>query len=421
MKKQKQKEPLSLMIVKIALAIAVFTGLGTIIIGGGVVIMKYYNSEVNNRIMKPINQETENYYDVLEEKCNGDNCCLSSLKHMRNNNYKKADENEECPEGFNRSMMRCITSYQWCEPMEEDCAKAGELINFPASTNKNLPDVCCEGLKGLAGFGINENGECERLIGGPHLTCMPCGNGICESINNFDENKCNCSEDCGDEKDILDEQKFYCEKDNDCLATCTSPGCYNKNWYETIMRGDCEALILHTCKCLNNKCQRLEEQPNTSDWQTYKNEELGFEFQYLKIGEYYGDEIKLFEKENVIKLCTKDSMGREYNFCHSLEIFRKLEKETVEDAIKRIRIKDEDQSVCFVKEDQLYDDWNFKTYEITDQFGRGGPAGGSCSHYAFELFAADPKNSQIFFLLPLIQDSFLNVEKWFKSFKFIES
>ncbi|MCK4744822.1 hypothetical protein KAS41_02060 [Candidatus Parcubacteria bacterium] len=81
-----------------------------------------------------------------------------------------------------------------CE--KKECAKEGELINFPVGTNKNLPDVCCEGLKGLAGFGINENDECEQLKGGPFLTCMPCGNGICESINNFNENKCNCSEDC---------------------------------------------------------------------------------------------------------------------------------------------------------------------------------------------------------------------------------
>ena len=168
------------------------------------------------------------------------------------------------------------------------------------------------------------------------------------------------------------------------------------------------------------KCQEVcEKKLDTSDWQTYRNEEFGFEFNYPKIGEYYGDEIKLFEKENVIKLCTEDSMGREYNFCHSLEIFRKLEEETVKDAIKRIRIKDKDQSVCFVKENQLYDDWNFKTYKIVDQTGRAGRVG-PCSDYLFEFFSADPKNPQIFLLLPVIQDSFLNVEKWFKSFKFIE-
>ncbi|OQX87019.1 MAG: hypothetical protein B6D55_04520 [Candidatus Omnitrophica bacterium 4484_70.2] len=81
--------------------------------------------------------------------------------------------------------------------IKERCAKAGELINYPPGTNRYLPDVCCEGLKPLAGFVVNEKGECERVKGGPFLTCMSCGNGICETINNFDENKCNCPEDCG--------------------------------------------------------------------------------------------------------------------------------------------------------------------------------------------------------------------------------
>ena len=80
--------------------------------------------------------------------------------------------------------------------IKERCAKAGELVNYPPGTNKYLPDVCCEGLKPLAGFEVNEKGECERVKGGPFLTCMPCGNGVCETINNFDENKCNCPEDC---------------------------------------------------------------------------------------------------------------------------------------------------------------------------------------------------------------------------------
>ena len=213
MSKQKQKEPLPLMIAKTVLAIAVFTGLGTIIIGGGVVIMKYYNSEVNNRIVEPVNQETENYYDALEKRCAGNKCCLSSFRTMKANNYKEADENGKCPEGFFMDMTKCKTSYQWCVPMEK------------------------------------------------------------VEIN----------------------QKYYCEKDNDCLATCSSPGCYNKNWYETVMRRDCEALILHTCICVNNKCQRLEDQLDTSDWQTYRNEEYGFEVKYP---EYFN----LSEKNNIISL-----------------------------------------------------------------------------------------------------------------------
>jgi len=109
---------------------------------------------------------------------------------------------EKCIEKFIKgSGCNIKTPFKTLEECQEvcekkECAKEGELINFPVGTNKNLQDVCCEGLKGLAGFGIHKNGECEQLIGGPFLTCMPCGNGICESINNFEENKCNCPEDC---------------------------------------------------------------------------------------------------------------------------------------------------------------------------------------------------------------------------------
>jgi len=116
--------------------------------------------------------------------------------------YEFNSEAGKCIEKFIKGSGCGVKSpFQTLEECQEVCEKKkcageGELINFPVKTNKNLPDVCCEELKGLAGFGIHENGECEQLIGGPFLTCMPCGNGICESTNNFDENECNCPEDC---------------------------------------------------------------------------------------------------------------------------------------------------------------------------------------------------------------------------------
>ena len=80
-------------------------------------------------------------------------------------------------------------------------------------------------------------------------------------------------------KNEIDE-RIYCEIDNDCLATCLDPGCYNKNWYETKMRYDCEAVIKHTCKCMDNECKHREEQNKIGDLRTYRNEEFGFEFKY---------------------------------------------------------------------------------------------------------------------------------------------
>jgi len=129
------------MIAKTVLAIAIFTGLGTIVIGGGVVIMKYYGNEVSDRIVKPVDQETENYYDVLEKKCAGDNCCLSSLKTMRENNYKEADENGKCPDGFYMDMMKCVTSYQWYAPIEEEKYKISLEPKNVALFKKEIPDA----------------------------------------------------------------------------------------------------------------------------------------------------------------------------------------------------------------------------------------------------------------------------------------
>ena len=186
MSKQK-KEPLSLMIVKTLLGILLFTGMGTIIIGGVYIIGEYYKNGIDNKTIKIVEsnqeeklatycetdsdcegylsyntcetfcankdeknqkiidgfekvcdltlwfasqpecgcvdnkcqQKEENYYNVLEEKCAGDSCCLASLKVMRENNYKEAEENGKCPDDFNGNKMKCITGLKWCEPIEK--------------------------------------------------------------------------------------------------------------------------------------------------------------------------------------------------------------------------------------------------------------------------------------------------------------
>ena len=109
-----KKEPFSLMTIKTLLAIFLFVGIGTIIIGGGYIVGEYYKNKTANQIAKPV-EKAENYYDVLEKKCGNDSCCLSSLDLMRQGNYKEADKNGNCPDGFEMNMQKCETSYQWCE------------------------------------------------------------------------------------------------------------------------------------------------------------------------------------------------------------------------------------------------------------------------------------------------------------------
>ena len=96
-----KKEFFSFISVKTLLAVLIFTALTVVIIGGWVYIIgNYGKNEIDNKIVEPANQETENYYDILEKKCDGDNCCVSSLKTMRDNNYEEADKNGKCSEGF---------------------------------------------------------------------------------------------------------------------------------------------------------------------------------------------------------------------------------------------------------------------------------------------------------------------------------
>jgi len=142
--KKMKKENLSVMTVKILLAVLLFAGIGTIIFGGGYIIWEYSKNTENKITTKPVNQEAENYYDLLEKKCKTD-CCLSSLKIIRENNYKEADKNGECAEGFYMSTMKCITSCQWCVPIK-DCKKHGETPNYTVHADR-MGAQCCSGLK----------------------------------------------------------------------------------------------------------------------------------------------------------------------------------------------------------------------------------------------------------------------------------
>ncbi|MCK5123407.1 MAG: hypothetical protein KAQ87_04660 [Candidatus Pacebacteria bacterium] len=144
-----------------------------------------------------------------------------------------------------------------CEK-RENCAKTGEMV-YASHIVFEKPLICCndeDGIKSLRQLLPNGSCQIDVPLNGAIGKCVlknkesykwgSCRDGICGE----DENRCNCPEDCGEEID----ERFYCEKNNDCLATCSSPGCYNENWYKTVMRGDCEMAITHSCRCIENDC-----------------------------------------------------------------------------------------------------------------------------------------------------------------------
>jgi len=141
-----------------------------------------------------------------------------------NANFKKdagvmcAADAKECPDGSYVSRIAPSCEFPDCpEVIEEDCVKEGAYIDLPTEDSF---ECCGDLVKIPVTAPMDEN--CEPIIPEgstgpePGWTCLACGDGECNSEY---ENKCNCPEDC-------------------------------------------------------------KEDIDTSAWQTYQNEEYGFEFKY---------------------------------------------------------------------------------------------------------------------------------------------
>ena len=57
----------------------------------------------------------ENYYELMDDRCLGDVCCLSSLDHMREQEFLECDQDNECPEDMICIFNDCEISLGWCE------------------------------------------------------------------------------------------------------------------------------------------------------------------------------------------------------------------------------------------------------------------------------------------------------------------
>ncbi|MEI8360843.1 MAG: hypothetical protein WCG01_01835 [bacterium] len=84
-------------------------------------------SAVGLYVVTHLNKKVEvtsvgDYYDELAKKCESknkyDDCCISSVGAMKAGNYKLS-ENNICGDGYVRNEMKCLDSYQWCEPIKK--------------------------------------------------------------------------------------------------------------------------------------------------------------------------------------------------------------------------------------------------------------------------------------------------------------
>ncbi len=67
----------------------------------------------------PIDDVDVRDYPELIKRCNENSCCVSSAKHIQQNKGFVLKEDATCPENYQRDMLKCISSYKWCEPVKK--------------------------------------------------------------------------------------------------------------------------------------------------------------------------------------------------------------------------------------------------------------------------------------------------------------
>jgi len=154
------------------------------------------------------------------------------------------------------------------------CAKEGE--QFSSVYKDEYPEHCCEGLtEWHSGFDtrISIADECYQtglLAGSPIGTCINCGNGICEDI----ENPCNCPEDCKgkNKSDFLGIGEF----------------CQSEDWSQTFSKA-CEETIrdFPICElCISPPTTEPAPGPLTTQGYVY-DDKLGYGFEYPSDWEFF--------------------------------------------------------------------------------------------------------------------------------------
>ncbi|MCK5466013.1 hypothetical protein KAI56_00750 [Candidatus Parcubacteria bacterium] len=225
-----KKETLSVMTVKIFLTVLLFAGIGTIIFGGGYIIWEYSKTQNNKNVTK----EPLNEWRI----CNQDSDCME-------------------------------TQADCC-----GCSNGGEQIGINRKYLKSWEDALkdkCQDIGCITLFSCKEGG-------------VVCEDNKCEFKTELETCTQNVALDFLNDKQGNDPCDRSCEFDSDCKLECGCE-CISKDEECEYTGIECEMPSPdYGCQCVNQKCEYnyIGIKIDTSDWQTYRNEEFGFEVKQPK-------------------------------------------------------------------------------------------------------------------------------------------
>ncbi len=225
-----KKETLSVMTVKIFLTVLLFAGIGTIIFGGGYIIWEYSKTQNNKNVTK----EPLNEWRI----CNQDSDCME-------------------------------TQADCC-----GCSNGGEQIGINRKYLKSWEDALkdkCQDIGCITLFSCKEGG-------------VVCEDNKCEFKTELETCTQNVALDFLNDKQGNDPCDRSCEFDSDCKLECGCE-CISKDEECEYTGIECEMPSPdYGCQCVNQKCEYnyIGIKIDTSNWQTYRNEEFGFEFKFPK-------------------------------------------------------------------------------------------------------------------------------------------
>jgi hypothetical protein len=177
-----KKESLSLITVKTLLAVVIFTGIGTIIIGGGYLIGDYYKGGVDNRTVKPVDWDKWIIYEWIicdeDSDCYEYNPCGMGISCFNKTGYEISLRNHtdiSCPQveimpwqsyRYNKEKCACskgncvkiFSKEKYCKALENSFKWCGE--NKPSKYPYSPEDSECLEIKDL----FNENCVSEKNI-----------------------------------------------------------------------------------------------------------------------------------------------------------------------------------------------------------------------------------------------------------------